>query len=372
MSMVEEVQTPQAPTQLPPTRLKQIPLRQIRESKVALRDVDRENDEYIGLVDSIRRRGVLLPVLVREIGKENGEVTYSLVDGLQRYTASQDAGRETIPAQIIDMNDGAVLEAQIIANVHRVEMKAYQYSKQLQKILAQNPFMAMSELADRLSKSPSWLNDRLGLTKLSEEIGQIVDEGKINLSNAYVLAKLPKEEQVSFIERAMTQPPSEFAPQVNARVKEIKEARRQGREAQGEQFVAMPFCQKVPTIKSELDNPSLILALIENEKPKTPVEAAKLTLRWVLSIDPITLAERKRIYDDKKTQEKADKEKRDREKLAKRTLDAQKTAMELQEKATASGLDLEAERKRLIEEDAAAAAAAAENGETETGAFEKE
>lgn len=349
-------------------RLKEIPLKQIRESKVALRDVDKEDEKYLGLVDSIRDHGVLNAIVVRELGKEDGEMVYGLIDGLQRFTASGDAGKASIPAQIIELSDAQVLEAQIIANVHKIETKKFQYAKQLEKILAENPFMTMNELAGRLNKSSQWLGDQLNLSKLPNEVGALVDEGKIGLSNAYVLSKLPVDEMANFIERAMTQQPTEFAPQVNSRMKEIREARRQGREAASEEFNAVPFLQKMAPIKSELDQPQALLHLLETQKPKTPVDAAKLTLQWVLSIDPLTLAERKRKYEEKRAQDKADKEKRDREKLARKSVEAQKVAASLREKADAAGLDLEAERLRIEREDAEKAAAKqaeAQNGQSE-------
>lgn len=335
----------------PKTKLREIPLKHIRESKIALRDVDRQNEQYIGLVDSIRARGVYNSILVRELGKEDGQMYYGLVDGLQRFSACGDAGRETIPANIIELTDAQVLEAQIIANVHRVETKPVQYSKQLQKILSENPFMTLSELADRLAKSPSWLNDRLGLTKLSDAIGVLVDEGKVNLSNAYVLAKLPAEEQNNFVERAMTQQPVEFAPQVNQRVKEIRDAKRQGRDPEGEKFQAVAFLQKIGTIKTELEQPQALLALLESQKPKNPMAAAILALQWALHLDPLSVAESERRYEEKKRNDAEAKQKRDREKLTKKTLDAQATAAKLQEQAAASGLDLDAERARLEAEE---------------------
>ncbi len=351
--------TESGPVALPKTKLKEIPLRHIRESKVALRDVDKTNEQYIELVDSIRIRGVLNPILVRELGKEDGEMFYSLVDGLQRFTASADAGRESVPAQIIELSDAQVLEAQIIANLHRVEMKPVQYSKQLHKILAENPFLTLSELSKRLAKSPSWLMSMLSLTKIKNtDIAQLINDGKIPLANAYVLAKLPEEEQLNFIERAMTEAAAQFAPAVNARVKEIRDAKRQGRDPDAEQFVAVGFLQKIVDIKTELSTPNALLALIEAKKPKTPMDAAKLALSWVLHLDEMSIAESKRKYDEKKKNDKDSKQKRDSEKLAKKAAAARMTAQELMAKATEQGLDVDAAAAEIQKQKQEAAAAA--------------
>lgn len=331
----------------PKAKLKEIPLSRIRESKIALRSVNRQLPNYLELVASIRNHGVLNPIVVRELGKEDGEMVYSLVDGLQRYTASGDAGRDQIPANVIDLADAAVLEAQIIGNAVRVETKKFQYAKQLELILSQNPFMTMAQLSERLSKSPSWLNDQLGLAKLPEDVGKLVDEGKLPLANGYVMSKLPPEEIPAFIERALTQQANEFAPQVNARVKEIRDARRQGRADRGEQFVAVPLLQKIATIRGEIDNPQAIHALLIAAAPKTPTDAAKIALLWCLHLDPASVAEAERKHKERVEREKKEKEERDKDKLARKTLDAQRIAAELSGKATEKGLDLNAEKARI-------------------------
>ncbi len=345
------------------SKLKEIPLRQIRESKIALRDVDKDDEKYIHLVDSVRKDGVMNAIVVREMGKEDGEMIYSLIDGLQRFTASCDAGRETIPANIIKKTDGEVLEAQIIANIQRIDTKPYQYSDQLQKVLSANPMMTLAQLAGRLSVSSDWLDNRLGLTKLTPDIGKLVDEGNIPLSNAYVLAKLPPEEQPNWVERAITQQPVEFAQPVNARVKELKDAKREGRSPKGEEFVAVAHCQKLADLKAELETPNALVALIGQIKPKNPLEAAQLTLKWVLHLDDISVAAAKEKYETERKQRTEDKAKRDKEKTTAKALAAKKLAAELLQKAEGLGIDLNAEQAK--------AEAAETNGE-KAEAFEQE
>src|SRR3954469_21290947 len=103
-----------------PANLANIPLSRIRENPVALRPVDKTSEEYKGLVDSVRRNGILNPISVREVPNpdpNDKEPLYSVVDGLHRFTAAGDAGLESIPAQIVTKTDADVLEAQIVANI---------------------------------------------------------------------------------------------------------------------------------------------------------------------------------------------------------------------------------------------------------------
>lgn len=267
--------------------LKHIPLKQIRENPVALRGVNRTDVNYIQLVDSIKDVGILNPILVREVkDATTGEIFYGIIEGLHRYTGSLDAGKETIPAQVRSMNDAEVEEAQIIGNIHKIETKPVEYSKALQRLMGRNPLTTFSEMAQKLHRSDSWLKERLGLTKLNKMVGELVDSGKINLSNAYVMAKLPDDEQAAFIDRAMQMNPQEFGGTVQARKKELDTARRQGRTAAPEGFVAVARARKTAEIKSELDNPVVGPQLVREVGVKTAEEGFALGLQYAVHLDP--------------------------------------------------------------------------------------
>lgn len=304
-----------------------IPLSKIRENPVALRSVNRTTEAYQGLVDSIKRDGVLTAILVREVeDPDTKETVYGLIDGLHRFSASQDAGKDTIPAQVTSMEDADVLEAQVLANVHKVETRPVEYSKQLVRILAQSPLMPLSELATRLSKSPGWLNERLGLVKLEPAIASLVDEGKVNLSNAYALAKLPVEEQPNFLERAMTMTPQEFVPTANGRIKELKDAKRQGRAAAAGEFVPIPHLRKVSELKDEMDSKLVASVLTKELNISNPIDAFNLGVKWALHMDPTSV----QVAKDKDAQRQKEaaeaKAKRDKDKLEKAQREASEKA----------------------------------------------
>jgi ParB/RepB/Spo0J family partition protein len=298
----------------PKSTLKNIKLSDIRENPVALRSVDRKNPDYQQLVDSVRTHGVLESILVRELkDAETGETYYGLINGLQRFSASQDAGKETVPAKVVSLSDAEVLEAQIITNVHRVETKPVEYSKQLIRILSGNPTMTISNLAAKLAKSPSWVSERLGLVKLEESVAKLVDDNKINLSNAYALAKLPPEEQANFIDRAMTLTPQEFVPTVNNRVKEIREAKRQGRDTTKLEFTPVAHAQKLSALKAELESPSVGPALVERVGVTTAEEGFALGVAWSLHMDPLSIEQAKADDEARKAKEADAKAKRKQE-----------------------------------------------------------
>lgn len=310
-----------------------IALDKIKENPVALRSVNKTSESYLQNVDSVRTEGVIIPVVVRlQKDKETGKATgmYELVDGLHRVSWARDAGLAEIPVIIRDYDDYECLIVQTMANIHRVETKPCEYSNQLKRILMAKPLMTEAELATKLSRSPQWIAERLGLTKIvNPEVKQLIDGGKIGLTNAYALAKLPEDEVPNFIQEAMTMAPEEFVPKVTARVKELKEASRKGQDAQPRTFQPVAYIQKVGDIKAEIENPKIIPALIQIAGVTTAADGAKIALQWLMHLDSESIKVQKAEFDAKVAKEAEEKKKRD---IA-RAERAKKTAEEAAAKA---------------------------------------
>jgi len=322
-------------------QLTTIKLAEIRENPVALRSVNKDSEQYQGLVDSIRQKGFFGAITVRQQeDKESGDTYYELVDGLHRFCAAKDAGLEEINCDIVTYGDDAVLEAQIMANIHKVETRPVEYSKQLTRILTRNPLMTEAELATKLGKSPQWIQQRLGLTKISDEgIIKLVDEGKIKLANAYALAKLPPEEMANFVDRAMTQQPDEFVPAVNARVKEIREAKRAGQDAAPAEFQPVAFMQKLTDIKTELESGAVAKVLCQGLK--TPADGFAMAVKWALHLDPKSVEAQKAKDEERKQKVEEQKKKREAEKAKKRAEKAKEKAEEAAKAAAEAAANLE-------------------------------
>jgi len=318
------------------TELKHIEVTLIHESEETLRGVDTSNEAFVGLVESVRQKGIMTPISVRElVDPDTDELIYGLVDGLQRYTAACEAGLDTIPCQVISISDGELMEAQIIANVHKIETKPVEYSKALLTILQNNPLMTRAELANNLQKTGAWISERLGLLKLTVGVAELVDDDKIGLSNAYALAKLPDDEQADFVERAMTMPPQQFAPAVNLRVKEIRDAARKGRDVKPEEFQPIPVLRTRKDLVSEMESPQYGPDLCQEVQPSSIDDAFALGVLWALNMDPRSV-EVQRARDDERRAEKARiKEQSKIERKRKRAEGAAKKAQSLKDEAEA-------------------------------------
>lgn len=307
--------------------LKYLPISRIRENPVALRSVDTDSESFKGLRDSIALKGVINPIAVHEvqvvdetqqpvIGDDGQPVmVFEVIDGLHRYTAAKDAGLQSVPCHIMTGNEKSILEDQIMGNVHKIETKSAEYAKQLLRLMTMNPSLTVSQLATSLGKSVQWLNNTLSLTKLSSKIQNLVNSGDIKLMNAYALARLPEEEQDNFINNAMTTDGGEFANQIAARLKEVRDERRKGNTPKPAEFTPMPAYRKISDIKDENIRVSNAVAVVKKAGANTIEEVVAITLRWILQIDDESIATQKAKWDARAAaaQEAKDKAKAERE-----------------------------------------------------------
>ncbi len=302
-----------------------IPTSQIRKSDVALRGVQRQTEKYLLLLESVKKRGVLNSITVREQTDPTTHTKYyGLIDGLQRFTAASDAGLAEIPANVVTMDDAEVLEAQLITNLNRIETKPADVSKHLLRILSRNPFMTKTQLAERVCQSLTWVEQRLGLADLKKEIQELVNSGKIHLTNAYALSKIDEEEQMQHVEAAMTEAPKTFDPRMKQRVKELRDARKGGGDAPAAGFQPVQYMQKVGDVKKELEEGCPIgKILVKKHNITDPVQAFKLAIEWMLHYDADSKAEQQREHEVKAKKKAEDAERSKAEREQKKQQDAQ-------------------------------------------------
>lgn len=306
----------------------------IKASPVALREVDREGEGYLSIRDSMARVGILNAINVREkTDPETKETFYEICDGLHRYTAALDLGLKELPVLIISCEDAEVIERQIIGNLCRVETRPVEYTKGLQKMFNFHPTMTVAEMAEKVAKSTSWIQQRLGLLKLHESIQPLVDDGKINVTNACQLSKLPKDEQLNYIDAAITMTPAEFSPTVAQRIKEIRDANKTGKSPDDAVFVPVAHLRKMSEFKTELDAPSVGPSICAAANAKSPTQGFALGVEWALSLDKDTVSAAKAKYDARKQEQAEAAKKRAVEKAEKKAAEATAAAQKAKAEA---------------------------------------
>lgn len=298
------------------SKLKHIPLSQIKPPKDALRKVNQTRPEYIELVGSVKDKGILNPILVREV-KDDTDTPYSIVEGLHRYSAASDAGLTEIPCQIMTMTEAETWEAQIIGNLHKIETRAAEYAAALARVMSANPTLTKKQLSAKLSKSTTWIDNQLKLTELPESAQKLINDGAITVSNGYTLANLAavaEDEVDNFLNAAQTSSPSEFASRVDSRVRQIKAERKAGRTpGKPTEYEPSASPQKLPLIKEELNTLANAKKVLESTGSQTALDGWRDAIKWVLHLDPISIEEGRAKYEADKAAQAEAKEKRRQE-----------------------------------------------------------
>jgi ParB/RepB/Spo0J family partition protein len=300
------------------SKLKKVLLSEIHESPIALRTVETNTAKFQEMVASVKGVGILNPVLLRERTLEDGSKGYEIIEGLHRTTAARAAGLDEIPAQIVDMDDARVMEAQTIGNLLHIDTKASEFTGHLKRMMNLNPMLTEAELADKLSVSITWIQQRLSLSKITNpEVMALIDSGKIRLANAYALAKLPEEEQSAFVEAAMLEPAAEFANKVNERVKEIRAAKRAGAAAEGKEFEPQMHLRKMRELKEAIDGqcPEMEVLCRSLEGPEA---GFVMGLMWALHADPESVEKQRADFEARKAEQDERAKKRAAEVLARK------------------------------------------------------
>lgn len=147
-------------------------------------------DELEELAGSIRRHGVLQPVVVAR----NGE-WYELVAGHRRVLAARLAGKTSIPAVIReDVTDR--LELALIENVQRADLNAID-SARAYKLLMETYGLTQEQLAERMGKSRSAVANTLRSLQAPQILQDAVIDGRITEAHLRALLPLKLEDAIS-------------------------------------------------------------------------------------------------------------------------------------------------------------------------------
>lgn len=170
----------------------------------------------VEMTDSVRRHGVLQPVLVRpvddpEAAARAGQPLYQLVAGERRWRASIAADLPTVPALVRLMDDLEVIELMLVENLQREDLhpldEAAGYDRLLRKdhgAQALHGFASVEALAERLGKSRSYVVQRLTLLKLCTQGVDAFRAGTLSFSLALRIARLPNTPDQAKATKAIT------------------------------------------------------------------------------------------------------------------------------------------------------------------------
>ncbi|HKC13510.1 MAG TPA: ParB/RepB/Spo0J family partition protein [Vicinamibacteria bacterium] len=116
------------------------------------------------LAASIREKGVLEPILVRQNGAR-----YQIIAGERRYRAASEAGLAEMPCIVRESSDAEMMELALVENLQRKDLTAFEEAEGL-KALADLYDYTHERMAEKLGKSRTSITETLSLTAMPEQV----------------------------------------------------------------------------------------------------------------------------------------------------------------------------------------------------------
>lgn len=167
-------------------QLREIPVTRILPNPAQPR-LSYEEDSLTELADSIREHGVLQPILVRPAGSK-----FELIAGERRWRASQMAGREGIPAIVVEFDEQTALEVSIIENLQREDVSPLEEATMFRRMTETFGY-SVRQLAQKVGKDKGYVENRLRLSDAPADVRELLSLRKDTISHAYELMKISDE-----------------------------------------------------------------------------------------------------------------------------------------------------------------------------------
>jgi ParB family chromosome partitioning protein len=193
--------TPASPTGLPRgDQLVRLPVELLQRGRYQPR-ADLRNDTLGDLADSIRRQGVIQPILVRPIGAGGSsasaagagasaaEQRYEIIAGERRWRAAQLSGLTEVPAIIRAVPDEAAMAMALIENIQREDLNPLEEARAFERLIAEFG-LTHQQVAEAVGRSRAAVSNLLRLMELAPEVGELVERRELDMGHARALLGL--------------------------------------------------------------------------------------------------------------------------------------------------------------------------------------
>ena len=153
--------------------------------------IDFEKESLLELTESIKEHGVIQPITVRKIGRDN----FQIISGERRYQACKIAKISEIPCYIRIANDEEMLEMAIVENIQRKNLNAIEIGLSYQRLIDECN-LTHEQLSIKLSKNRSTISNFLRLLKLPVEVQKSLRDSKITMGHARALLSFNSEAEI--------------------------------------------------------------------------------------------------------------------------------------------------------------------------------
>ena len=145
------------------------------------------------LVNSIRERGVIQPIIVRK--SEDQISKYEIIAGERRWLAAQKAGLHEVPVVVSEADDLKSLEFAIVENVQRHDLNPLEEAQGYQRLIDEFSY-DQEKVSKFIGKSRSHVTNCLRILSLPEEVLKLIENKKLSAGHAKILVGL---ENVNFV-----------------------------------------------------------------------------------------------------------------------------------------------------------------------------
>ena len=144
------------------------------------------------LMESIKERGVIQPILVRP--QDNSD-KHELVCGERRYRASIMAGLTVIPTVIRNLDDKEAYEVQIIENLQREDIHPLDEAGGYESLMKKFGVSGAEQISRKVGKSIAYVYNRMKLLSLNDFCREKFKKGELTASTAFLVARIPQDMQ---------------------------------------------------------------------------------------------------------------------------------------------------------------------------------
>ena len=146
-----------------------------------------EKEDLQDLTNSIRERGVIQPIIVRESNSDKSK--YEIIAGERRWLAARKAGLHNIPVVVTEADDLKSLEFAIVENVQRHDLNPLEEAQGYKRLIDEFSY-DQEKVSKFIGKSRSYITNSLRLLNLPSEILNMIEDKKLSAGHAKILVGL--------------------------------------------------------------------------------------------------------------------------------------------------------------------------------------
>jgi ParB family chromosome partitioning protein len=136
------------------------------------------------LVDSIKARGILQPILARRHPKNAAQ--YQIIAGERRWRAAQTAGLNEVPVLVRELSDQDAMAASLVENLQRQDLNPIEEAEGYKRLLEEFG-LTQEQLGTAVGKSRSHIANTIRLLQLPDTVRAEVQSGTLSAGHARAL-----------------------------------------------------------------------------------------------------------------------------------------------------------------------------------------